>query len=93
MELFDFVILYFLGFFFFKNAIQIFDEIQQKQNNNIDDIMTRLEVANLATLAEVNFFGNQIFPDFNMYMRLFLSKQIEFYSQVCIFFKCFCLYI
>jgi hypothetical protein len=50
--------------------------------------MTRLEVANYTTLAEINFFNNQKVHDYNMYMRAFLSKQIEFYSEVCIRFCC-----
>ena len=78
----------FLNFIlFFKHAIQIHDEIQQKpekQSYNTHDMMSRLEVANYSTLAEINFFNNQKVHDYNAYMKAFLTKQIEFYTDVSI---------
>jgi sorting nexin-9/18/33 len=59
--------------------------LQQKQEKeviNMGDIITRLDVVNYATLAEVNYFNGQKINDFSLYMRSFLSKQIEFYSEI-----------
>lgn len=48
------------------------------------DVLNRLEVSNYATLAEINFFNNEKVVDFNNYMKTYLSKQIEFYTDVSV---------
>ncbi len=46
------------------------------------DIITRLDVVNYASLAEINYFNGQKINDLNSYMRNYLTKQIEFYSEI-----------
>jgi hypothetical protein len=68
-----------------KNAIQVFEDLQQKQEKeviNMGDIITRLDVVNYASLAEINYFNGQKINDLNSYMRNYLTKQIEFYSEI-----------
>jgi sorting nexin-9/18/33 len=74
-----------------KSAIVAVEEAQARPERQdmqqLNDAMSRLNVVNYATLAEINFFHTQKLTDLNAYTKEFLNKQILFYSEVSSFLK------
>ena len=71
---------------FEKNSIQMYEEFSQKperlQGRNLHEIAPRREIISHVTFAEINQFNRDKVDDMTNYMRNFLQKQIEFYSEI-----------
>ena len=71
---------------FEKNAIQTYEEFQQKpeklQGRSLMEVAPRREIISHVTFAEINQFNKDKVDDMTQYMRSFLLKQIEFYSEI-----------
>jgi hypothetical protein len=71
---------------FEKNAIQHYEEFQQKpeklQGRALSEVAPRREIISHVTFAEINQFNKDKVEDLTLYMRSFLQKQIEFYSEI-----------
>lgn len=71
---------------FEKNSIQTYEEFNQRpeklQGRSLHEIAPRREIISHVTFAEINQFNRDKVDDFTNYMRNFLSKQIEFYTEI-----------
>lgn len=71
---------------FEKNAIQTYEEFQQKPEKllgrSLMEVAPRREVISHVTFAEINQFNKDKVEDITICMKTFLQKQIEFYSEI-----------
>ena len=71
---------------FEKNSIQTYEEFTQRpeklQGRNLHEIAPRREIISHVTFAEINQFNRDKVDDITNYMRSFLQKQIDFYSEI-----------
>ena len=71
---------------FEKNSIQTYEEFNQRpeklQGRSLHEIAPRREIISHVTFAEINQFNRDKVDDLTNYMRNFLQKQIDFYTEI-----------
>ena len=71
---------------FERQAISVFEEFQQKPQllcgKSLMEVIPRKEITTHAVLAEMNLFNTNKTDDFAQFMKSFLRKQINFYTNI-----------